>query len=152
MNIDNGDYIKSTWLADTGASFHMTSHKEWLIEYRALKVPIEIRTGDLRVCSALGKGYIETFIGIMTDVYFVPEISDDLFSISSCALNHSIDAVFTDSHVSFIKDDAELFREEMAYSNTYEITFYVKRTKNVAMLAQSLVGWHKSLAHYKGLT
>lgn len=147
VDVSNGDYIKSTWLADTGASFHMTSHKEWLVNFEVLKEPIGIRMGDLRACNAIGKGFIETSVGIITDVYFVPELSDDLFSVSSCAINHSIDAVFTKTHVSFIKDEIELFRGEMVNSNTYEITFYVKRAKHVQMLAQSLTGWHQALAH-----
>lgn len=146
-DVNNGNYVKSTWLADTGASFHMTSHKEWIVNYQVLKEPVEIRMGDLRTCNAIGRGFIETSIGIITDVYFVPELSVDLISISSCSINHSISAAFTDTHVSFIKEDVELFRGEMVCSNTYEITFHVKRAKHVAMLAQSLVGWHKASAH-----
>lgn len=33
----NPEFVKTSWIADSGASFHMTSHIEWIVDYREFK-------------------------------------------------------------------------------------------------------------------
>lgn len=81
---------KSLWLADSGASAHMTSFKEYFLTYEPFCVPVEVRIGNNEIILAYGQGTVnvEMFVNNhwvpnhLTNVWFVPDISRNLFSIS----------------------------------------------------------------------
>lgn len=73
----------SVWLADSGCSLHMTNHLGWISDYRQLEQPIIIRLGDDRTIRALGFGTVQSSVGIIHSVHYVPEIKSNLFSMSS---------------------------------------------------------------------
>lgn len=72
---------KSSWIADSGCSLHMTNQFAWISEYRSLIVPINIHLGDDQVIQSKGFGKVKTSIGIIHNVHFVPKIKNDLFSM-----------------------------------------------------------------------
>lgn len=143
----NSEYLKTSWIADSGASFHMTSHIEWIVDYREFKNKISVKLGDSHVLKAHGKGFIETTSGILDPVFYLPEISENLFSVASCAKVYKIFALSTDKHMIFSKDNEELFRGKLNNSGVYEINFTVKLAEHVTMLSTSLEDWHDRLAH-----
>lgn len=143
----NSEFIKSKWIADSGASFHMTSHIEWIVDYREFKNKISVRLGDSHVVKAHGKGFIETTCGILDPVFYLPDISENLFSVASCAKVYKIFALSTDKHMIFSKDNEELFRGKLNNCGVYEINFTVKLAEHVTMLSTSLEDWHDRLAH-----
>ncbi|GBE88792.1 Retrovirus-related Pol polyprotein from transposon TNT 1-94 [Sparassis crispa] len=46
------------WIVDSGASSHMTSHREWFVNYRALATPKRVYLGDERFILAVGIGQV----------------------------------------------------------------------------------------------
>lgn len=73
----------SSWIADSGCSIHLTQHKDWIHNYKAHKEPISIRQGNDKLIQAVESGRIETARGPILDVHYAPDISSNLFSLSS---------------------------------------------------------------------
>lgn len=71
------------WVADSGCCTHMTPNRNWIDDYKPFKSPKMIRMGDNRMIQAEGYGNIQTTIGVLLNVYYVPLIGANLFSISS---------------------------------------------------------------------
>lgn len=91
------------WLADSGASYHMTARKEWFAVFEPLpkgKITISLGNGDVVSAEGIGqintksivKGQLETHT--LHDVLFVPKITRNLFSIGA-ATNRGAKAEFT---------------------------------------------------------
>ncbi|KAF2891014.1 hypothetical protein ILUMI_15159, partial [Ignelater luminosus] len=80
-----------TWIADSGASEHMSNQKEWFENYYQFDKPTEIKIGNGSVINAQGKGKISliAFDGQdcipteLNDVLYVPDIKFNLFSIGA---------------------------------------------------------------------
>ncbi|KAF2890392.1 hypothetical protein ILUMI_15781, partial [Ignelater luminosus] len=82
--------VKTTeWICDSGASMHMTCHKEWFPKLERLDEPIHVKIANDKVIAAKGSGIIE--IQALTDdqwqnrtmynVLYIPELSQCLFSV-----------------------------------------------------------------------
>lgn len=83
-----------SWYADSGASDHITAHKEWFDTYEELQLKESpIRIGDDRILYAAGRGDIEmesvvngeTIHITFKKVLHVPEIRKNLFSTGTAA-------------------------------------------------------------------
>jgi hypothetical protein len=141
------DYVKGIWIADSGASFHMTSHLEWLSDYQEFTNRIQVKLGDSFIVQAHGKGFIETTVGIIEPVYYLPDIADNLFSISSCARTQKIYALSTEDSMIFLQGKHELFRARLNDFGVYELVFDIKPAQHTALLSTTLEDWHDRLAH-----
>lgn len=83
---------ESSWYMDSGASDHMSHHKEWFHDYVKFDTPRDVRIADGSVVQAYGKGkiQIEAYNGkewnakYLADVLYVPKIKINLFSSSAC--------------------------------------------------------------------
>lgn len=146
-SLTSTDYENSTWIADSGASFHMTSNLKWISNYETFKAPIRVKLGDDHLIEALGSGQILHSSGTLQPVYYLPAISSNLFSISSCAKNHKIFSFTTDEAIVFFKDQKELFRGVLTPSGIYEITFKIKRSPCSNLMSASLTEWHDRMGH-----
>lgn len=69
-----GMFADTVWTADSGASFLMTYHLEWIAHYREFTNKIPIRLGDGHIVEAHGKGLMETNVGILDPVFYVPHL------------------------------------------------------------------------------
>lgn len=146
-NLVEGDKIATTWIADTGASFHMTQHMEWIGNYQTFDKPIQIKLGDDRIVEALGKGSVATTIGVLCPVFYLPDIGENLFSVTACARNHKVYALSTDKDIIFMKDQEEILRGQMTSSGIYQINLTVVIPQYTAALSSSLIDWHEKLGH-----
>ena len=95
---DLGDYLFSgggevakssnVWLVDSGAMQHMTSSKKFMKNYKVFN-PVDVHLADDGVVQAIGKGDIVismktprgTKKGVLTDVWHIPMLSRNLFSV-----------------------------------------------------------------------
>ena len=82
------------WIIDSGASQHMTSNRELLVNYKEFPVPEPVVLGDGRSVDACGSGEIRiTMIlgpnekyekkSTMTKVLYVPKLTTSLFSVQA---------------------------------------------------------------------
>ncbi|KAF2889846.1 hypothetical protein ILUMI_16327 [Ignelater luminosus] len=80
-----------TWIADSGASEHLSHQKEWFENYYEFDKPTEIKIGNGSVINAHGKGKIsliafdgqDYILTELNDVLYVPDIKFNLFSIGA---------------------------------------------------------------------
>lgn len=81
------------WIADTGASHHMTKTKEFYSTYNDFVEPQKIMLGNNKVMLAYGQGDIkvETLVNgqvqqhVLKDVWYTPDVVKNLFSLPSAA-------------------------------------------------------------------
>lgn len=79
------------WVLDSGASSHMTRHREHILNYEEFDVPCTVSEADGRVMPAFGRGDVKMHMHISDgdrdivwhDVLFVPDLKDNLFSVST---------------------------------------------------------------------
>ena len=76
----------STWVADSGASVHITPNIEWMTDYTGFEEEVHIGLGNQDRMQALGSGTICTKFGVLNNVHYVPKASNNLFSESSAAM------------------------------------------------------------------
>lgn len=74
-----------SWIVDSGASSHITPYKAFLSEYEKFEKPHKIYLGDGKPVEAYGKGKMpfitDEFTSELRDVLWVPEMSENLFSL-----------------------------------------------------------------------
>ena len=75
--------LLSTWIADSGCSFHMTPRSEWICNYTPFEEAKQIALGDNHCIPAVGMGAIKTSFGELKEVHLVPELSANLSSTCS---------------------------------------------------------------------
>lgn len=83
--------IDENWIVDSGASEHMTSHREWFSSYRHFQEPSKIKIGDGTTLNAEGEGNIDVLIKsddgwkekYLENVLFVPNMKVNLFSTTA---------------------------------------------------------------------
>lgn len=81
---------RDAWLADSGASTHMTNCEKHFVTYEAFPTPKTVQVGNKEIILAYGKGTINVEMNIkgkwyrnhLQDVWYVPQIGRNLFSIS----------------------------------------------------------------------
>ena len=96
---DLEEHMKEEWIADSGASAHM-SHTSTLMEnYKASSSQVQI--GDDSSLSVQGTGDIVYGDASLTDVLHVPHLSSNLFSISK-ATSKGLGVYFDDEVVEVI--------------------------------------------------
>ena len=99
---DDRQGIKDHWIVDSGASFHMTNHREWFEDFVNFNEPETIFLANGTRVSATGSGRILTRVGIMHDVRYVPEIASNLFSVGAVCCK-GICATYNSKSVKFYK-------------------------------------------------
>ena len=55
VEVNMAHSLAHTWLLDSGASFHVTPHREWFTRYDAKSLGT-VRLGDSRQCDVVGIG------------------------------------------------------------------------------------------------
>ena len=82
--IKQGDEEEITWFLDSGCSNHMCGNKEWFLDLDE-QFRQTVKLGDHSKILAMGKGNIKLHINgtaqVFTEVYFIPEIKNNLLSI-----------------------------------------------------------------------
>ena len=88
------DVQNKDWIIDSGASRHMIFEKYVLHSYKEFETPEPVGLGDGRTVTALGMGKAKVIsqvqhgkkvVGWMTDVLYVPKLTNNLFSVHAAA-------------------------------------------------------------------
>ena len=78
------------WVVDSGCTSHMSSNRRWFVTFRELSTPRRVWLGDDSYILATGIGRIfitlihpngTSLFACLTDVYYVPELHGNLFSV-----------------------------------------------------------------------
>lgn len=147
------------WIADSGASYHMTAHKEWFVTLKPLeegKITIRFGNGDLVSAKGIGRINAKSVVNgqsekhTLNDVLFVPEITRNLFSIGA-ATGRGVKAEFTKDEL-FLKIKGKtkatgkritdsIYRMDIeVVINTIEVNIATNEEKSLDL-------WHARLGH-----
>ena len=149
------------WYMDSGASDHMTRHKEWFKSYTAFDKAQDVRIADGSVLRAYGKGVIpvEAYDGnawnikYLTNVLYVPDIKLNLFSSNVC-LDKGYVLTAHGNNCSFehqgkvclvgARGDSKLFKLllKVMFHSAANIA-----AANTAITPEPLQLWHERLCH-----
>lgn len=142
------------WFYDSGASFHMTSNREWFVDYKPLADPISIEVGNKEYIDAIGIGSIDVVSIVngerldvtLTDVHYVPKISSNLFSLG-VADSKKIQAIASNGKLDLVRDGTTIIQGTKGASNMYTLNIHVHGRANIARAERSLEEWHRTLGH-----
>ena len=104
------------WLADTGATSHMTPHRHWVHNYTPLRIPI--RLADNRVIYSSGVGTV-VFNPVIdgkhlqtlefTKVLHITELENSLFSFLYLTKHKGFEIHINSHHMDFLRNGHTLF-------------------------------------------
>lgn len=134
----------TAWIADSGASVHMTHCRDWLRKYKPFKEKIRIELGDDRFMLAEGSGIIDTHQGILTNVYYVPEASSNLFSLGAATDNGFSIAI--DANSLRVMQGKRTALRAVKQNGVYLLQLQIKPSPQ-SKKAVSLSEWHNRLGH-----
>ena len=85
VEVNMAHSLAHTWLLDSGASFHVTPHREWFTRYEAKPLGT-IRIGDSRQCDVVGIGHVIVQFSdgsqiLVQNVRNVPKLTRSLMSV-----------------------------------------------------------------------
>jgi hypothetical protein len=98
-----GNTIKSQWMLDSGADFHMTPFKDQLFDYREDKGQVRVGNNALIVRLGVGSLRAHTRVGnqvkkiIVKDVWYVPDLVRGLLSQNTLILKGFVPSVNRDT-------------------------------------------------------
>ena len=83
------DVNRVDWWIDNGATSHITNDSSFFIDFKEFKSPCIIKAAGKETLKTLGKGTIKVVSTInnkdkilsLTDVWYIPDISKNLFSV-----------------------------------------------------------------------
>jgi hypothetical protein len=133
-----------TWIADSGCSAHMTPHKEWILDYRRLPEPVKVRVGNNQLITARGIGSIETSVGTLKNVHYVPDLGQSLFSLSSAA-EQGIEFKIDQESLKILQGQ-EVIMTASKVNGVYLLEFEIIR-ELTALVAATMDDWHQRLGH-----
>lgn len=148
------------WYKDSGASSHMTYHKDWFVTYKSFQDNAAVRIGDGRFLKAHGSGNINVYayngyewqMCHLSNVLYVPNLKYNLFS-STSALDKDLN-LFSNKHICrYVKDGKPVVIGERKGS-LFVMKFQVIESSESSCFEQALVAstdalidWHEKLAH-----
>lgn len=134
------------WIADSGASCHMTSRQDWITDYESFGEPKNIFLADSDCIKAYGSGKVITTVGTLHDVYFVPKLMANLFSIVA-STNKGLKAKYDVNSFELIQEDRTILkgvRQDGVYRLDFEI---IAPNSEIALTARTLDDWHQRFGH-----
>ncbi|GFQ85283.1 retrovirus-related Pol polyprotein from transposon TNT 1-94 [Trichonephila clavata] len=149
------------WIADSGAPDHMTKHKNYFVDFTKFVSPKPVYVGNSDAIVAYGHGTVNIEIKVnskwekhhLTEVWYVPDISRNLFSISQ-TLKRGFEFQASKDECSLLRDDRVCLKGVRTVHGLYALEMRVLYPKVcvaaevcVASADQSLQLWHERLCH-----
>lgn len=153
---DTADFETFGFVADSGASQHMTDKRSILINFQQFEKGAHtvVGIGNIRL-AVEGKGDVEVVNGagsplLLTDCLLVPGLGMNLFSISA-ATTKGIEAVFFHDVVHFYRNGNLEMEGQRASEKLYYLDVIVKIQQETSSASisrsQPLSVWHQRLGH-----
>ena len=94
------------WIADSGTMSNMTSHKEWIVDYVPLCIPIRLGDHSIVYSAGVGTVWIEPLLSghsvplvSLSRMLHVPHLKSNLLSITYLSANQHVKVSFLDRSV-----------------------------------------------------
>lgn len=136
------------WLADSGASHHMTMNRSWFCEFEPItNNKLAITVGNSGIIHAEGCGSVQVSAHVadkviehkLVNVLYVPEIRCNLFSLCSAADN-GVEAKIDKENLQLRKNNKIVAVGSRVSNRLYALHFetHIQPTANVAVTGASL--------------
>ncbi|KAL7287560.1 hypothetical protein TKK_0018211 [Trichogramma kaykai] len=152
MEIDQED----VWIADSGASAHITFRSEWLTDYKPITHGNTITLGDGTELAIAGKGtvLVERLLdgkwkaARLDDVLLVPEMGKNLYSIGVCT-SRGLDVLYKGDAVRIKRDESTVAVGWKQQNQLHRLFLRVTSGKKIEanVVAASMKTWHERLGH-----
>ncbi|KMQ87289.1 integrase core domain protein [Lasius niger] len=145
----------TVWLTDSGASCHVTFHREWLSDYRSISGE-KVKLGDDAECDVRGIGNvcIKKLVkgtwenATIRNVFFVSNLKKNLLSVGVLT-SGGYEVSFKDDRVTLVKDGLVYANGVKQNNDVYRMFFRVSNPHMTpeANISTSLKRWHERLGH-----
>lgn len=146
IRVSEGSLGPNVWVADTGCTNHMTPFKHLMSHLRA---PTGIKTVELADNSSTlqvqAVGDVIMDKGQLKEVFYVPGLSQNLFSVRAAARN-GLTHVGTKDGLMFYHGDKGVF-PALLVDDLYLIKFNTVNEQVAKANATTLKVWHSRFAH-----
>ena len=149
---------ENIWLADSGASQHMTSHREWFTEFTPIaRGELAVTVGNNEVVYALGRGNVpvEADVGqdvlrhSLTNVLYLPGIGRKLFSLGASA-DKNVNAIIGRADIKLMRNGQMVANGVRVSDGLYRLNIIatnVGQAYIASASAQPLQVWHERFCH-----
>lgn len=151
--ISSGQFQKSQWLVDTGASQHMCHDRNLFATFFPLSnKSVIVGNGDSISAHGCGKVALQVHDGkkwidtTIDNVLFVPELKTNLFSVN-CVTDRGYVMITNDNKCKFLKQNKVCAVANRIGDMYFLDVRYKCEGANVAQVQSSLKEWHERLAH-----
>jgi hypothetical protein len=147
------------WLADTGATSHMTPHRHWVRNYSPMRMPIRLADNSLIYSSGVGTVVFNPVIGgkasqpvEFTRVLHVPSLQNNLLSCLYLTKHKRFEIRIDSKQMDFVRDGRTLFCAPIGSNNCAHLsgsTELPSESANwVSTLPLTLSLWHRRCCHH----
>lgn len=147
------------WIADSGATDHLTKNKHWFSTLSYFENPIKIHIGDKSTMDAVGRGDINfeaTVDGkwssyVMKNVLYVPQARRNLFSVTS-AVDKGLEFKSSSTSCEFSRD-SKVKARGVRHGRLFRMLIRIKNPKSQVSHKSNLASkdslqvWHEKLGH-----
>jgi transposase InsO family protein len=142
------------WIADTGATSHMTPHRSWFTSYRPHVVPICVANDAIVYSASVGDVVLTPTDAALrpcrlSRVLHVPELQNNLFAVLHLTSHHKFRVVIEGSQLQFSQQGAlcltATVKDGTAYMDVKVAAVAEAALASRAPLTRSL--WHRRLVH-----
>ena len=154
VGISNAEQYEPGWIIDSGATHHMCYEKGVFTLLTPLDVPKRIILGNGHVTQATHVGCVKlelqtgrtTRTGELTNVLFTPEVTKNLFSVSSCiqAGNH---VTFSTNEVKIYNGRGDIVAQGSLSHGLWNLAVCNEGKAYTAEANSSVKLWHQRFGH-----
>src|SRR6266850_2477365 len=160
-SVTSPDAHISSWIADTGASAHMTFNRHWMRNMTPHRIPIRLADGSVIHSEGIGSVQFTAVVHgqemiplEFTNVLYVPTLSSNLLSVLYLTMHRSFTTLIEKDTLHFISDNRIHFQAKVSASNSAFLLGDTTPLQQLASLSSisspimDLTLWHRRLCHH----
>ncbi|KAJ3489457.1 hypothetical protein NLJ89_g11528 [Agrocybe chaxingu] len=147
------------WVADTGATSHMTSHRHWIRNYASLCIPVKLADNSIIYSAGMGTVVFNPVVNgkkvrsvELTRVLHVPQLRNNLLACLYLTRHKGFDIHIGRTHMDFKRNGQILFQAPILSNNSAQlngVTVPIEESANrISTLPLDLNLWHRRFAHH----
>jgi hypothetical protein len=149
-----GTHNDAHWIADSGATSHMSTQRHWFKTLKPHVVPICVANDAIVYSKGIGSIVMEpadNSLGLLllTSVLYVPLLQNNLLSVLHLVLNHRFCVEIEGTGMLFLRDGQLMFTATIR-DNTAWLDVRTPRAPESALRGESILDcllWHRRLGH-----
>jgi hypothetical protein len=149
-----GTHNDAHWIADSGATSHMSTQRHWFKTLKPHVVPIRVANDAIVYSEGIGSIVMEPTddslgLLLLTSVLYVPALQNNLLSVLHLVSNHRFRVEIEGTGMHFLRDGQLMFTATIR-DNTAWLDVRTPRAPESALRGESILDcllWHRQLGH-----